>query len=65
VRAVLKATPETARLNIKIIARGGRLELAGTVEPEPGPEAAARVAAAVPGVLAVDNHITVMKFPKW
>ncbi len=65
VRAILKANPETARLNIKIIARGGRLELAGTVEPGPGLEAAGRVAGAVPGVLAVDNRLTVMKFPKW
>ena len=65
VRARLKANPETARLNIKILARSGHLELAGTVEPGPGMEAAARVAAAVPGVLAVDNHLTVMKFPKW
>jgi cytidylate kinase len=65
VRATLKANPETARLNIKILARAGHLELAGTVEPGPGMEAAARAASAVPGVLAVDNHLTVMKFPKW
>jgi cytidylate kinase len=63
VRAALKVHPDTARLNIKSIARGGRLELAGTVDPGPGLEAAARVAAAVPGVLAVDNHLTVMKIP--
>ncbi len=65
VRATLKANSETTRLDIKVIARGGRLELAGTVESGAGMEAAARVAAAVPGVLAVDNHLTVMKFPKW
>ena len=65
VRAALKAAPETARLNIKIASRGGRLELTGTVEPGPGREAAARVAAAVPGILSVENRLTVMKFPKW
>ena len=65
VRAALKAAAETARLNVKITARAGRLELAGTVESEAGPEAAARVAKAQPGVLAVENHLTVIKFPKW
>jgi len=65
VRATLKANPETDRLNIKILAQGGRLVLEGTVEPGPGMEAAARVAATVPGVRSVDNHLTVMRFPKW
>jgi cytidylate kinase len=64
-RAALKATPETARLNVKISCRGGRLELAGTVETAPAREAAGRIAAAQPGVLAVENHLTVIKFPKW
>jgi cytidylate kinase len=65
VRAALKAAAETARLNVRITARAGRLELAGTVETEAGHEAAARVAAAQPGVTAVDNALTVMKFPRW
>jgi cytidylate kinase len=65
VRAALKAYPETTRLNVKIICRGGRLELAGTVESPEGRDAAAHVAAAQPGVLGVDNHLTVIKFPKW
>ncbi len=65
VRAALKATPETARLNVKIACRGGRLELTGTVESDAGSTAATRVAAAQPGVVAVENHLTVIKFPKW
>ena len=65
VRAALKADPETTRLNVKIICRGGRLELAGTVESPENRDAAARVAATVPGVLAVDSRLTVMKFPRW
>ncbi len=65
VRAALKATPETSRLNVKITCRAGRLELAGTVETAPMQDAAGRVAAAQPGVLSVENHLTVMKFPKW
>ena len=65
VRAALKADPETTRLNVKIACRGDRLELSGTVESDAGRAAAARVAAAQPGVLTVENHLTVMKFPKW
>jgi hypothetical protein len=65
VRAALKADPATTRLNVKIASRGGRLELSGTVESDAGRAAAAQVAAAQPGVLAVENHLTVMKFPKW
>ncbi len=65
VRAALKANPETTRLNVKITCREGQLELAGTVESSEGLEAAARVAAAQPGVLSVENHLTVMRFPRW
>jgi len=65
VRAALKADPETTRLNVKVICRGGRLELAGTVESQEGRDGATRVAAAHPGVLAVANHLTIMRFPKW
>lgn len=43
--------------------------LIATVEAKPGVwdglSEAARVAAAQPGVLAVENNLTVMKFPKW
>lgn len=65
VRAALKAAPETTRLNVKITCQGGRLELAGTVEDAAGREGAVRVAGAQPGVLSVENHLTVIKFPKW
>jgi cytidylate kinase len=65
VRAALKAAPETTRLNVRITCRGGRLELAGTVETDAGRETAARVAASQAGVLAVENRLTVMRFPKW
>jgi len=65
VRAALKAAPETTRLNVKITCRGGHLHLGGTVESASGREGAARVAAAQPGVRAVENDLTVMKFPKW
>jgi cytidylate kinase len=65
VRAALKADQETTRLNVKITSRGGRLELAGTVENVAAREAAARLAAAQPGVGAVENHLTIIKFPKW
>jgi len=65
VRAALKADPETGRLNVKILCRAGRLELAGTVESSENREAAARLAATQPGVLGVDNHLTVTGFPRW
>ncbi len=65
VRAALKGDPETARVNVKITCRGGRLELSGTVESDAGSTAAARVAAAQPGVRSVENHLTVIKFPRW
>lgn len=59
VRAALKAAPETTRLNVEIRFHAGRLELAGTVGSRGASEAAARVAAAHPGVLAVENHLIV------
>jgi cytidylate kinase len=65
VRAALKADPETGRLNVKILCRAGRLELAGTVESPENREAAARLAANQPGVLSVENHLTVMGSPRW
>ena len=65
VRAALKVTPETTRLNVKITCRGGRLQLAGTVETAVMREAAARVAAASPGVISVENNLTVTGFPRW
>jgi cytidylate kinase len=65
VRAALKAEPETSRLNVKIISRGGRLELAGIVESPENRDAVARVAAIQTGVLAVDNQVSVMHAPRW
>lgn len=65
VRAALKADPGTSRLNVKIACQGGRLVLAGIVETAEGREAAAQVAAAQPGVLGVDNRLTIMEFPRW
>lgn len=63
VRAALKATPETTRLNVDIACRDGRLVLAGTVESAAGREAAARVAAAQPGVVALENRLGVIAVP--
>lgn len=65
VRAALKADPGTSRLNVKITCRSGRLELEGIVETAENREVAGRVAAAQPGVLGVDNRLTIMGFPRW
>ena len=63
VRAALKAAPETTRLNVQIACRGGRVELAGTVESAAGREAASRIAQAQPGVVAVENRVAVIQIP--
>jgi len=63
VRAALKATLETTRLNLTIRCRGGRIELAGTVSSTEGRSAATRVAAAQPGVISVENHLVVTEIP--
>ncbi len=63
VRAALKAAPETTRLNVQIVCREGRVELAGTAESHGGRDAAARVTAAQPGVMAVENRVAVIKIP--
>jgi cytidylate kinase len=65
VRAAMKAEPDTSRLNVKVICRGGQLELAGIVESSENREAAARVAAIQPGVLGVNNQVKVMDAPRW
>jgi osmotically-inducible protein OsmY len=61
----MKAEPDTSRLNVKVICRGGQLELAGIVESSENREAAARVAAIQPGVLGVNNQVKVMDAPRW
>jgi cytidylate kinase len=63
VRAVLKAAPETTRLNLTIRCRGGKIELAGTVSSAAGRSAAVRVAAAQPGVVSVEDRLVLTEMP--
>lgn len=62
-RATLKATSETTRLNITIRCRQGRIELIGTVSSPAGRLAAARLAAAQPGVVSVEDRLVVTETP--
>ena len=63
VRAALKATPETTRLNLTVRCHAGRIELIGTVSSPAGRRAAARVAAAQSGVVSVEDRMVVTETP--
>ncbi len=63
VRAALKASPETARMNVEIRARAGRVELTGTVNSAAARDAATRVASSQAEVLSVENRLGVMQIP--
>jgi cytidylate kinase len=63
VRAALKASPDTTRLNLTIRSRAGRVELMGTVSSPERRLAATRVAAAQPGVVSVQDHLVVTEIP--
>jgi cytidylate kinase len=63
VRAALKAHAATARLDITIGCRSGRLVLAGTVPDTADRDAVGRVAAGHAGIEAVENHLVVTQIP--
>lgn len=63
VRAVLKAQPETTRLDVDVRAEAGRLMLAGTVPSAGEREVAERVARGLPGVLDVTNRLVATVAP--
>jgi cytidylate kinase len=60
VRAALKSAPDTDEVNVTIEASDGTVRLAGIVLHDAERSAAARVAASVAGVDAVDNQLKVM-----
>lgn len=60
VRAALRAQPETRGVDVTIESAAGQVALRGIVLEEAERAAAARVAAAVPGVAGVDNQLRVM-----
>lgn len=64
VRAALKAHPATREVNITLEADAGRLVLRGIVVSSGEHAQAAAVAAAVPGVVAVDNQLRLMSGKK-
>jgi len=57
VRGALRQRPETTRLKITVVADNGYVKLAGTVSSASDSLHAAQTASAVPGVLAVENHL--------
>ncbi|MGH7407004.1 MAG: cytidylate kinase family protein [Candidatus Methylomirabilales bacterium] len=63
VRAVLKAQPETARLDVDVRAEAGRVMLAGTVASAAEREAAERVARGLAGVQDVTNRLVATVVP--
>jgi cytidylate kinase len=60
VRSALKADPSTRETNVTIEADAGRVTLAGILLHAGEKDAVAQVAAAVPGVAAVDDRLRVM-----
>ena len=63
VRAVLKATPVTAPLEVDIHAEGGTVRLAGVVGSEAARDAALAVVREVAGVLQVSSEVKVFRRP--
>ena len=63
VRAVLKATPVTAPLELDIHAEGGSVRLAGVVGSEAARDAALAVVREVAGVLQVSSEVKVFRRP--
>lgn len=64
VRAALKAHDETHAVDVTIESAEGRVTLRGIVVQKAEREATEAVAAAVPGVVAVDNQLRVMSSPR-
>jgi cytidylate kinase len=63
VRAMLKATPTTAPLDLDIQATGGHVRLAGVVASEVEGQRASMVAREVPGVSNVSTEVKVFRRP--
>lgn len=63
VKAVLKAQPETTRLDVDVRAEAGRVMLVGTVSSAGEREAAERAARGAPGVQDVSNHLVATVIP--
>jgi hypothetical protein len=61
VKANLAADPVTSALAIKVETRDGRVQLGGWVDSAAAKTQAARVAAAVQGVTAVQNNLDIKK----
>ena len=64
VRSALRANAETHGVNVTIECRAGNLRLTGIVVSENERLRTQEVAAAVPGVTAVDNALRVMRMPR-
>lgn len=63
VRAQLKASRETARVEVQIEADQGRVTLAGTVFSEAEADATLRIARGVEGVRVLDSRVQIIKVP--
>lgn len=63
VRAALRASPETARVELVVQAHHGRVTLAGTVLSDAERQAAVQTAEGVNGVTALDDAIRVIRMP--
>ena len=64
VRAALAAAPETAKVDVTVIAKGGRVTLRGMVEDEKERKGAATVAARTAGVSDLVNELRTMRRPR-
>jgi osmotically-inducible protein OsmY len=63
VRAILKATPSSAHVELDVQALGGRVQLAGVVGSERARDAALKVAGEVRGVTGVSSEVKVFRRP--
>lgn len=64
IRAALRSDEQTQGVNVSIECRAGQVVLTGMVVSERERLATEQIAAAVPGVAAVDNQLRVMRMPK-
>jgi cytidylate kinase len=63
IRAILKATPSSAHVELDVQAMGGHVRLAGVVGSERARDAALKVAGEVPGVTGVSSEVKVFRRP--
>ena len=63
-RAALASAPETAKVEVSVIAKGGRVTLRGMVEDDKERKHAAAVAGRVSGVTGVLDELRTMRRPR-